>query len=107
FKLYFHYMYFNVARIFSLQTDNIFPYIILAPTIVAGKITLGAMNQILNAFSQVRSSFQYLVSSWTTIVELMSIYKRLRAFEAAIAGDPLPEIDREFLEREGRVELAE
>lgn len=44
FRLYFNYMYFNVGRIFYLQTDNIFPYIILAPTIVAGKITLGAMN---------------------------------------------------------------
>jgi peptide/bleomycin uptake transporter len=99
FRLYFHYMYFNVARIFYLQTDNIFPYIILAPTIVAGKITLGAMNQILNAFGQVRSSFQYLVTSWTTIVELLSIYKRLKAFEATIAGEPLPAIDRDYRSR--------
>jgi peptide/bleomycin uptake transporter len=86
FKLYFNYMYFNVGRIVYLQTDNIFPYIILAPTIVAGKITLGAMNQILNAFEQVKSSMQYLVNSWSTIVELISIYKRLRLFESAIDG---------------------
>ena len=99
FRLYFNYMYFNVARIFYLQTDNIFPYIVLAPTIVAGKITLGAMNQILNAFQQVRASFQYLVTSWTTIVELLSIYKRLRAFEATIEGEPLPEIDQDFVDR--------
>ena len=98
FRLYFHYMYFNVARIFYLQTDTIFPYIVLAPTIVAGKITLGTMNQILNAFLQVRQSFQYLVTSWTTIVELLSIYKRLRAFEAAIDGEPLPDIDQSYLE---------
>jgi peptide/bleomycin uptake transporter len=94
FRLYFHYMYFNVARILYLQTDNIFPYVVLAPTIIAGAITLGAMNQILNAFEQVRSSFQYLVNSWTTIVELLSIYKRLRAFEAAIVGDPLDAIEQ-------------
>jgi peptide/bleomycin uptake transporter len=87
-------MYFNVARILYLQTDNIFPYVILAPTIVVGAITLGAMNQILNAFGQVRSSFQYLVNSWTTIVELLSIYKRLRAFEAAIEGAPLDAIEQ-------------
>jgi peptide/bleomycin uptake transporter len=86
FTLYFNYMYFNVGRIVYLQTDNIFPYIILAPTIVAGKITLGAMNQILNAFDQVKSSMQYLVNSWSTIVELISIYKRLRLFESAIDG---------------------
>jgi peptide/bleomycin uptake transporter len=94
FRLYFNYMYFNVGRIFYLQTDNVFPYIILAPTIVAGKITLGAMNQILNAFSQVRSSFQYLVNSWTTIVELISIYKRLRAFEAVLKGEELSGIEK-------------
>ena len=60
---------------------------------MAGKITLGAMNQILNAFTQVRTSFQYLVNSWSTIVELISIYQRLRAFEAKIVGEPLPSIE--------------
>jgi peptide/bleomycin uptake transporter len=99
FRLYFHYMYFNVARYFYLQTDNIFPYIVLAPTIIAGKITLGAMQQILNAFGQVRDSFQYLVNSWTTIVELLSVYKRLRGFEAQIRGEALPVVDRHFIER--------
>jgi peptide/bleomycin uptake transporter len=92
FTLYFNYLYFNVGRIVYLQTDNIFPYIILAPTIVAGKITLGAMNQILNAFNQVQGSLQYLVNSWTTIVELLSIYKRLRLFESAIHGNAKEEI---------------
>lgn len=97
FRLYFNYMYFNVGRIFYLQTDNIFPYIILAPTIVAGKITLGAMNQILNAFGQVRDSFQYLVKSWTTIVDLLSVYKRLRGFEATLHGGELPSLDQDYL----------
>jgi len=90
FRLYFHYTYFNIARIVYLQTDNIFPYIILAPSIVAGKITLGLMQQVLNAFEQVRSSFQYLVNAWTTIVELLSVYKRLRTFEMVIHGAPPP-----------------
>jgi peptide/bleomycin uptake transporter len=93
FRLYLNFLYFNVGRIVYLQTDVVFPYILLAPTIVAGKITLGAMNQILNAFTQVRQSFQYLVNSWSTIVELISIYQRLRGFEATIHGDPLPPIE--------------
>jgi peptide/bleomycin uptake transporter len=93
FRLYLNFMYFNIGRIVYLQTDTIFPYILLAPTIVAGRITLGAMNQILNAFAQVRTSFQYLVNSWSTIVELLSIYQRLRAFEAKIVGEPLPSIE--------------
>lgn len=101
FRLYFHYMYFNIARIFYLQADNIFGLFVLAPSIAAGRLTLGIMTQILNVFEQVRSSFQYLVNSWTTIVELLSIYKRLRAFEATIDGEPLPDIDKRFLDREG------
>jgi len=93
FRLYLNFMYFNVGRIVYLQTDVIFPYILLAPTIVAGKITLGTMNQILRAFSEVRSSFQYLVNAWSTIVELISIYQRLRGFEAQIHHQPLPSIE--------------
>lgn len=76
-----------------MQTDVILPYLLLAPPIIAGKITLGAMNQILNTFTQVRTSFQYLVNSWSTIVELISIYQRLRSFEAKIHGEPLPSIE--------------
>lgn len=95
FTLYIHYMYFNVARSMYLQADNIFAYVILVPTIAAGAITFGILQQILTAFSQVSSSFQYLVNSWTTIVELLSVYKRLKSFEASINNEPLPEIDQQ------------
>jgi len=93
FWFYLNYLYFNVGRIVYLQTDVIFPYILLAPTIIAGKLTLGPLQQILNAFTQVRNSFQILINSWTTIVDLLSVYKRLRAFEAMIAGAPMPDIE--------------
>jgi peptide/bleomycin uptake transporter len=93
FRLYLNFMYFNVGRYVYLQTDVIFPYILLAPTLVAGKITLGLMQQILSAFAEVRSSFQYLINAWSTIVELISIYKRLRGFEAKIHDEPLPSIE--------------
>jgi peptide/bleomycin uptake transporter len=93
FRLYLNFVYFNVGRIVYLQTDVVFPYILLAPTIVAGKITLGSLNQILGAFREVRGSFQYLVNSWSTIVDLISIYNRLRAFEATLQGEPLLSIE--------------
>jgi peptide/bleomycin uptake transporter len=96
FRLYLHYMYFNVARSLYLQADNIFVYLILVPTIAAGTITFGILQQILTAFSQVSNSFQYLVNSWTTIVELLSVYKRLVAFEAILDGKPLPKIDQTY-----------
>jgi peptide/bleomycin uptake transporter len=93
FRLYLNFLYFNIGRIVYLQTDVVFPYILLGPSIIAGKLTLGSLQQILNAFTQVRNAFQYLINSWSTIVDLISIYQRLRGFEAMIAGAPLPAIE--------------
>ncbi|TKB62766.1 MAG: peptide antibiotic transporter SbmA, partial [Mesorhizobium sp.] len=100
FRLYFHYVYFNVVRYLYLQLNNIFALFLMTPSMVAGALTLGLINQVNSAFSQVTTSFQYLVNSWSTIVELLSVHKRLRAFEATIKGEPLPEIDQHYLERE-------
>lgn len=96
FRLYFHYMYFNIARILYLQADTVFGIVLLFPSIVAGTITLGLMTQITNVFDQVRSSFQYLINSWTTLVELMSIYKRLRSFERELDDRDLQEVTNTF-----------
>jgi peptide/bleomycin uptake transporter len=95
FRLYFNYLYFNVVRYSYLQASVLVPYVALGPTIVAAGFTLGVMQQIARAFNQVESSFQYLVNSWTTIVELISIYKRLRAFEATLHGEQLDRIESE------------
>ena len=84
FRLFFHYLYFDVAKVSYLQAGVILPYVILAPTIVAGIISLGVMQQIIRAFYRVLDSFQFLVKSWPTIVELISVFKRLRAFEKAL-----------------------
>ena len=97
FRLYFHYMYFNVARSFYLQGDNIFGYLIMIPTIASGAITLGILQQILTAFGQVSNSFQYIVNSWPTIIELLSIHKRLVAFESVLHDKPMPGIDQDFM----------
>jgi peptide/bleomycin uptake transporter len=86
FTLFFHYLYFNVIRFSYLQVGGLIPLIAMGPTIVAGAITFGLLQQIINAFNQVENSFQYLINSWTTIIELLSIYKRLKGFELAIAA---------------------
>lgn len=96
FTLYFHYLYFNVVRYAYSQTNTVFSLILLGPSIVAAKISLGALNQISSAFSQVTSSFQYLVLSWTTIVELLSVYQRLRTFEAIIHKDEIPDTELKY-----------
>ncbi|OQP87645.1 peptide transporter [Rhizobium rhizosphaerae] len=106
FRMYFHYLYFNVARYFYVQADALFVTFMLVPTIVAGKITYGIYQQIATAFGQVSNSFQYLVNSWTTIIELLSIHKRLKAFEAAIDNQPLPSIDERYLKGESEEQQA-
>jgi peptide/bleomycin uptake transporter len=84
FRLFFHYLYFDVAKWSYLQLGVLVPYIALAPTLVAGVVTLGVMQQIVRAFGRVESAFQFLVLSWSTVIELISVYKRLRAFELQI-----------------------
>jgi peptide/bleomycin uptake transporter len=96
FRLFFHYLYFDVAKWSYLQFSVLVPYLALGPTVVAGALTLGTMQQIIRAFGKVQESFQYLVTSWSTIVELISVYKRLRAFESCIRapGSDVPEAIR-------------
>lgn len=100
FRMYWHYCYFNVARFGYGQIDGIFLMFVLIPTIVVGRITMGIWQQIATAFGEVSDSFQYLVNYWSTIIELLSIHKRLRAFEAAIEDKPLPDIDQRYLDRQ-------
>ena len=88
FRIYFHYTYFNVARYAFINASQFFPYLAMGPTIIAGAITLGILNQVLNAFGQVADSFSFLMNSWTTIINLISIYQRLRGFERQIPAEP-------------------
>jgi peptide/bleomycin uptake transporter len=92
FRLFFHYLYFDVVKWSYLQVSVLVPLIAMGPTIAAGVITLGVMQQIARAFDKVTESFQYLVLSWGTIVELISVYKRLRAFEARIHDEPMEDV---------------
>jgi len=81
FLSYLRYLYFNIGRIAYLQANVLSAYVFLAPAIVAGVVTLGAMQQIIRAFGRVEGSMQYLLKAWPTIIELASVYKRLREFE--------------------------
>lgn len=94
FRLYFHYLYFDVVKWSYLQASVLVPLVAMGPTVIAGVFTLGVFQQIARAFDKVTESFQYLVLSWSTIIELISVYKRLRAFEARIhAPDEAPPDD--------------
>ena len=84
FLSYLRYLYFNIGRIAYLQANVLSAYVFLGPAIVAGAVTLGVMQQIIRAFGRVEGSLQYLFRAWPTIIELASVYKRLREFENKI-----------------------
>ena len=87
FLSYIRYLYFNIGRMAYLQANVLSAYVFLAPAIVAGVVTLGVMQQIIRAFGRVEGSMQYLLRAWPTIIELASVYKRLREFESRIIDD--------------------
>lgn len=89
FRIFWNYMYFDVAKYSYLQVGVVIPFIALAPTIAANGGSLGEINQTTRAFGSVESSFQFLIRSWSTIVDLISIFKRLHQFEATLAGKEL------------------
>jgi peptide/bleomycin uptake transporter len=81
---YIRYLYFNIGRMAYLQANVLSAYVFLAPAIVAGVMTLGVMQQIIRAFGRVEGSMQYLLKAWPTIIELISVFRRLREFEAKL-----------------------
>ena len=87
FLSYLRYLYFDVGRFAYLQANVLSAYVFLAPAIVAGVVTLGVMQQIIRAFGRVEGSMQYILKAWPTIIELASVYKRLREFEYKIKQD--------------------
>ena len=62
----------------------IVPYIIMAPGLFTGAMTLGILMQTTSAFREVQSSFSLFLQNWTRITELRSIYRRLMEFENSI-----------------------
>ena len=96
YKSYLFYLYFNSGRLAYLQANVLAAYIFLAPAIVAGVMTLGVMQQIIRAFGRVEGSLQYLFRAWPTIIELASVYKRLREFEKDINTNINEEFEKDI-----------
>ncbi|MDC0356991.1 putative transporter [Pelagibacteraceae bacterium] len=83
-RLYLHYGYFDIWVNVYDQFMVIVPYLVMAPGLFTGAITLGFVIQVSNAFQRVHGSFSLFTQNWTTITELRSIHKRLKEFEIAI-----------------------
>lgn len=93
FSLYRNYVYFDFGRSVYINADTVYSIVLLVPSIVAGTMTFGLFQQVGNAFDKVRGAFQVIYNDWDSIVRLISIYKRLRAFEATLEGQQLPVLE--------------
>ena len=81
FRLFNHYSYFSLWGNLYGQVMIIVPYLLMAPSLFTGAITLGVVTQTGNAFGKVNDSFSYLIDRWTDITKFLSVIKRLKEFE--------------------------
>ena len=81
FRMFNHYSYFSLWGNLYGQVMIIVPYLIMAPSLFVGVITLGIVTQTGNAFGKVNDSFSYLIDHWTDITKFLSVIKRLKEFE--------------------------
>jgi len=86
-KMFNHYSYFSLWNYLYQQVMIILPYIITAPSLFSGIITLGIVTQTGNAFRKVNESFSYLIDRWTDITKFLSVIKRLKEFEKILLED--------------------
>jgi len=84
FRMFNHYSYFSLWGNLYGQVMIILPYLIMAPSLFVGVITLGIVTQTGNAFGKVNDSFSYLIDHWTDITKFLSVIKRLKEFEVLL-----------------------
>ncbi len=89
FQVYLNYTYFNLGRYLFLQADGFIAAFFMIPSIAAAPagFSFGIFRQVQSAMGEVKEATQYLFRNWPDIIQLISIYKRLRIFEAAIEGN--------------------
>lgn len=93
FRLVLHNAYLNLSRMFYTRFSWMVPMLFLTPSLITGVITLGIYQQISDALGQIQFALEFFVNGWGEIIELMSVYRRLHAFERVIAGTDLPIIE--------------
>jgi vitamin B12/bleomycin/antimicrobial peptide transport system ATP-binding/permease protein len=70
---------------FYLQASVFIPYIVAAPFYFAGKISLGALNQVGAAFNSVNDSMNFFVTYYVGLADFKATLDRLTSFDDAIA----------------------
>ena len=66
------------------QAAIVFPYIVASPAYFAGKLQLGGLMQIANAFSEVQRALSFFIDAYRTLAEWRAVVDRLAGFNVAI-----------------------
>lgn len=66
------------------QASTIVPLVIAAPSYFTKKITFGALQQTINAFSNVQSSLSFFINAYTTLAAYKANTNRLSSFKRAM-----------------------
>jgi len=69
---------------FYFQASVFIPYVVAAPFYFAGKISLGALNQVGAAFNSVNESMNFFVSYYVGLTDFKATLDRLTSFDEAI-----------------------
>lgn len=83
-KMFLHYSYFNTWKYSYEQFNIILPYLLMAPSLFSGAITLGIIIQTGNSFEKVSKASSFIIQEWSAVTELRSVYRRLKEFEKSL-----------------------
>ena len=67
------------------QAATMFPFLLVGPAYMVGKIQLGALMQTVSAFTSVREALSIFVDVYRELAEWRAVIARLDGFDAAIA----------------------
>ncbi|HEX2013531.1 MAG TPA: ABC transporter ATP-binding protein/permease [Roseateles sp.] len=68
-------------------------YILLAPKVLAGAITVGAMTTLHRIFSEVIGKLNWFAGAWGEIVQWLAVMERLKALDQALQPPPAEGIE--------------
>ena len=75
------------------QWSPIFPFVLTAPFVLAGKIKIGVIRQTADAFGVVDDALNFFVTYYSSLAEFHAVLLRLESFDAA-AGRAEVELQR-------------
>ncbi len=78
----------NFVMYMSMSAASLVPAFLLAPQMIAGKIGFGILMQSTAAFGSVAMNISWFSQSYSKLVVLFAVVKRLAALETAIEKEP-------------------